>query len=54
MPREAVGYEKQRKYVMTAEFYLQKHSEYDNKNVRFDVIDIIGDDITHIENAFYA
>ena len=54
MPREAVGYEKRRKYVLTAEYYLQTHAEHSNKNVRFDVIDILGDEITHIEHAFFV
>ena len=54
MPREAVGYEKRRKYVLTAEYYLQTHPKYSDKNVRFDVIDILGDEITHIEHAFFV
>ncbi len=54
MPREAVGYEKRKKYALTAEYYLQKHPKYSDKNVRFDVIDILGDEITHIENAFFV
>ena len=51
MPSEAVGYEKQRKYVKIAEEYLIK-SKLTDKSCRFDVIEIINDEINHIIDAF--
>lgn len=50
-PIEAVDFRKQNKIRTTAELYLAfKHmSEHD---VRFDVIEIVGDQINHVENAF--
>ncbi len=52
MPREAVNYYKQRKIRQVATSYLLKHRMYEKCNVRFDVIDIVGDKVTHIPNAF--
>ncbi|MGN1200825.1 MAG: YraN family protein [Candidatus Caccovivens sp.] len=50
-PIEAVDFRKKNKIKKTAELYLMfnRKSECD---VRFDVIEIVGDTITHIENAF--
>ena len=57
LPREAVGFEKQRKIRRAAEYYLMKNKT--EKIVRFDVIEIYGDcngdkkpRIEHIKNAF--
>ena len=50
-PSEAVGYEKQRKYAKVAEEYLLKHKIFD-QSCRFDVIEIINEDINHIIDAF--
>ncbi len=51
-PSEAVNQFKQRKIKNVAKLYLIKNHLLD-KDVRFDVIEIIGDDeINHIENAF--
>lgn len=53
-PLSAVGYAKQKKISKAALFYMNQHrlSVYDT-SVRFDVIGILGDNITHIKNAFY-
>lgn len=50
-PSEAVGYEKQRKYVKVASEYLLKQKTKD-QSCRFDVIEIINDEINHIIDAF--
>ena len=39
MPAEAVNYRKQRRIILTAEFYLSQHYS-ENKAVRFDVIEV--------------
>ena len=51
LPREAVGIYKQNKIKKTATLYLQQNNLFE-KEIRFDVVDILGDKITHIENAF--
>lgn len=51
-PREAVTPTKQRHIIRVATSYLQKKSLLESK-VRFDVIEILNGQITHIENAFY-
>lgn len=51
LPREAVTAQKQYKIRRIAELYIQRYSSPDQK-VRFDVIEILGDKITHLENAF--
>ena len=51
LPREAVTQFKQHKIKMVATYYLQKTKNFD-KNCRFDVIEILGESINHIENAF--
>lgn len=51
LPREAVTPYKQRKIRLVATQYLKSHKLLDSK-VRFDCIEILGDEITHIENAF--
>lgn len=50
-PIEAVDFRKQQKIRRVAEMYLiYNHKPY--ANVRFDVIEILGDEINHVENAF--
>ena len=49
--REAVTISKQRTIRRVAEIYLMKKSKID-AYTRFDVIEIIDDNITHIEHAF--
>ena len=52
-PLEAVTPFKQRKICKAALFYMNKNKiSPDNTSIRFDVIGILGNEITHIENAF--
>ena len=51
-PEEAVNYGKQQRIYRTAEWYLQEKRLPPDTPCRFDVISILGSDITHIENAF--
>jgi len=51
-PREAVNFYKQQKIRNVSISYLKFNGLYDKISVRFDVIDIVGNNITHIENAF--
>ena len=50
-PCEAVDERKQHKIRKTAELYLVTTKNY-YADVRFDVIEILGEEINHIENAF--
>ena len=50
-PREAVNYTKQRKIINVAQVYL-KSKGLANSLIRFDVIEILAGEITHLENAF--
>ena len=47
-----VTYAKQNKIKNVALGYLQHKGLVDKVKIRFDVIDILGESITHIENAF--
>ena len=51
-PREAVNFYKQQKIRSVAIGYLKFKKLYERVPVRFDVVDILGDKITHIKNAF--
>lgn len=51
LPREAVTVTKQRKIRMVATQYLKLHGGL-NQLCRFDVIDILGGEISHIVNCF--
>lgn len=51
-PLEAVNYNKQRKIIKTAQYYLMIHDS--DKACRFDVVGITGESIEWIKNAFYA
>ncbi|MGL4363164.1 MAG: YraN family protein [Cellulosilyticaceae bacterium] len=50
-PRESVTKQKQQKIRQVASFYLVQKKSYE-KPLRFDVIEYLGEDITHIQNAF--
>lgn len=50
-PSEAVDYRKQQKLRNVASLYLLQHKKMDYQ-CRFDVIEVIGNEINHIENAF--
>ena len=50
-PSEAVGKEKQRKYVLVAQEYLLREKQSDAL-CRFDVIEIENGEINHITDAF--
>ena len=51
MPREAVDYHKQRKIRLVATSYINKY-KLNNKPCRFDVLEILGDEITLIKGCF--
>lgn len=52
-PLEAVTLSKQRKISKAALFYMNYNKiSPDNTSIRFDVIGILGDELTHLENAF--
>lgn len=51
LPREAVNAHKINKIQNTALGFLQEKG-LENAEIRFDVIDILGETITHIKNAF--
>jgi len=50
-PIEAVDYRKQQKIRKVAEYYLMIKNKY-YADCRFDVIEVLGDKIEHVENAF--
>ena len=52
-PREAVNYYKQRNITKVASYYLLINEAYD-KSCRFDVVEITGENIELIQNAFNA
>ncbi len=52
-PYEAVGYKKQRKICLAADFYRMIHRLSEDTKIRFDVVSILGDGITWYKNAFY-
>lgn len=52
LPIEAVDINKQRKIYKVAQWYLKEHHVYDDINIRFDVVGILGKDIKIYKNAF--
>ena len=52
-PSEAVNRQKQAHILRTAQLYLQEKGLEDTP-VRFDIIEVLPDEIRHIENAFDA
>ncbi len=53
-PLEAVDARKQKKIIQTAQYYLLKNGCGTDTPCRFDVVGIVGTDITHIKNAFWT
>ena len=51
-PFEAVDYRKQSQIRKVANYYLMKNKLSEWTPCRFDVIGFVGDELTHIENAF--
>lgn len=51
-PLEAVTYQKQRKISSAARYYLMTHPRFQRYQIRFDVIGILDDKISHMKNAF--
>lgn len=52
LPREAVNFHKQQKIKKVALLYLASNNLYEKVPIRFDVVDILGSELTHIKNAF--
>ena len=50
-PMEAVDVRKQNKIRRVATIYLKQNSLFDEE-IRFDILSVLGEEITHIENAF--
>lgn len=53
-PADAVDVAKQRKYVKIAEYFLMMNEKYKDFAVRFDVIEVLNDEVNHIEGAFFT
>lgn len=51
-PSEAVNYHKQNKIYKVASYYMKRNGISYDTPCRFDVVSILGDNITHIKNAF--
>ena len=53
-PQEAVTIRKQKTIAFVANYYIMQHNLELDTPIRFDVIAILGEEITHIKNAFSA
>lgn len=51
-PREMVTAQKQHKIRLTSMGYLKANRLYDKVNVRFDVVEVVGERVTHLIDAF--
>ncbi len=51
-PIEAVGLRKQQKISMVASYYCMQKGMWDTVPCRFDVVAILGEEITLLQNAF--
>jgi len=51
-PAEAVDARKQRRITRAAAFYCYEHRFCEDQPCRFDVVSILGDEITYYKNAF--
>ncbi|MDR1251336.1 MAG: YraN family protein [Treponema sp.] len=47
-----INLKKQRRIIETAKYFLSSHREYKGKTVRFDVIFVGKDAVTHLASAF--
>ena len=52
LPSEAVNFHKQQKIHQVALSYLKSKKILEKVQCRFDVVEVLGDEIRHIENAF--
>lgn len=52
-PTDAVHRQKQVRISNVASYYLYTHRQYADRNCRFDVVSIIGQEITLYQNAFF-
>lgn len=52
-PAEAVDFRKQRQICKVADYYRMIHGLGEQTKVRYDVIAVVRDEITWIQNAFY-
>ncbi len=52
LPSEAVNFHKQQKIRKVALSYLKSKKILEKVQCRFDVVEVLGDEIRHIENAF--
>jgi putative endonuclease len=43
---------KQRKIIKTAKYFLLKNRQYSNMSIRFDVVFVKNNSVTHLESAF--
>ncbi|MBR6898543.1 MAG: YraN family protein [Lachnospiraceae bacterium] len=50
-PAEAVGSNKQARIFRAAQWYMKQYKIYGGR-MRFDVVSVLGGEITHIKNAF--
>jgi putative endonuclease len=53
-PAEAITPQKIKRIIRTAQFYMLLHKIPEDTPCRFDVVDILKDNITLIKNAFYG
>lgn len=51
-PSDAVNHQKQVRISNVASYYVHTHKKYSNSNCRFDVVSIVGKEITLYQNAF--
>ena len=51
-PSQAVNPKKQRVICRVADYYYMTHGQYENADIRFDVVSILGSKIRIYQNAF--
>lgn len=52
-PLETVDVRKQRRICKTADYYCLRYGYGEDTPCRFDVVGIAGEEVIHVENAFY-